>query len=298
MALLVSAGHGQRADLQPCCHGSVAVAERANTEALEAHLERRLDEASLAYSRVINADPPHPPSAAEVQRVLRFAPRTYTTRSEPFGLLDVAAVVHPHAPWIAYHFFWEDDIDFPDDNDPCDHELLWVRLDETHEQIVDYFTYFHGRILRAPSAAVEQANASGGQPTVEVQWGKHGTMPAGRRDLTIVADDGDTERDYYPLGRRITLDSYNEGTFKKLASVGPLSASSSLARHWPKKFSGTWEDFVDFSKSVDVRSMLKRKNMVLVSAWNNAVLDRYFLSYNFRPKVEWPPQVCEDLKTD
>ena len=59
-----------------------------------------------------------------------------------------------------------------------------------------------------------------------------------------------------------------------------------------------WEDFVDFSKSVDVRSILKRKNMVLVSAWNNAVLDRYFLRYNFRPKAEWPPQVCEDLKTD
>ena len=126
MALLVTFSHGQRADLQPSCHGTVPGARRANTEALQARLERRLDEASLAFKQVINTDRRRAPTEAEVQRVLRFAPRTYTTRSEPFGLLDVVAVVHPNAPWIAYHFFWEDDIDFPDDNDPCDHELIWV----------------------------------------------------------------------------------------------------------------------------------------------------------------------------
>ena len=30
--------------------------------------------------------------------------------------------MHPQRRLIAYHFFWEDDIDFPEDNDPCDHE--------------------------------------------------------------------------------------------------------------------------------------------------------------------------------
>ena len=60
-----------------------AVLTRPAVEFL-AHLERRLDEASLAFKQVINTDRRRAPTAAEVQRVLRFAPRTYTTRSEPF----------------------------------------------------------------------------------------------------------------------------------------------------------------------------------------------------------------------
>ena len=298
MALLAALSYGQRVDLQPTCDGKVTEARQANREALDVHLKRQLDEASGAYKRVLSADPPRAPSEAELKLVLRFAPRVFATASEPFGLRDAAAVIHPKAPWIAYHFFWEDDIDFPDDNDPCDHELMWVRLDERRERVVDYFTYFHGRILRALPAALEEANRSGGQPAVRVQWGKHGTMPAGWRNLTIVADNGDTESDYYPLDREISLEKYSRGTFEKLSRVGPRAASSPLAGKWPKRFSGTWEDFLDFSKPVDVRGILRRKKMVLVSSWNNSVLDRYLLRYNFRPKTEWPPQVCEDLNKD
>ncbi len=140
MALFVALSYGQRVDLQPTCNGKVTEARQANGEALDVHLKRQLDEASGAYERVLSADPPRAPSEAELKLVLRFAPRVFATPSEPFGLRDAAAVIHPKAPWIAYHFFWEDDIDFPDDNDPCDHELMWVRLDESRERVVDYFT--------------------------------------------------------------------------------------------------------------------------------------------------------------
>jgi hypothetical protein len=28
--------------------------------------------------------------------------------------------------------------------------------------------------------------------------------------------------------------------------------------------------------------------MALVSSWNSAAINQHFLSYNFRPKTEWP----------
>jgi hypothetical protein len=216
----------------------------------------------------------------------------FVTPNEPFDLQDVAAVIHPNAPWITYHFLWEDDIDFPADNDPCDHELMWVRLDEKRVRVLDYFTYFHGRVLRASASSVAEANRSGGRPLVYVQWGKHGTMPAGWKDLMIVADKGDAERDYYPLGKQISLELYNRGTFEKLSTLGRRALDSPLGRDWPVKFPGTWQDFIHFSKPVDPRGLLENKGLVLVSCWNNAVLDQHFLPYNFRPKTEWPEQVC------
>ena len=33
---------------------------------------------------------------------------------------------------------------------------------------------------------------------------------------------------------------------------------------------------------------LERTRLVKVSRWNSATIDQYFLTYNFRPKTEWP----------
>ncbi len=296
--LFLGLGHGQRIGMQPPCDCSQPDAAAWNKLALDSHLKRRLDEASEAYASVLAADPAREPSETDSRRVLMFAPRVFVTRSEPFGLRDVAAVVHPRAPWIAYHFLWDDDIDFPDDNDPCDHEVMWVRLDTDRGRVRDYFTYFHGRILQAPKEAVDDANAHQGRPRVEVQWGKHGSMPPGWRGLSIVADEGDAERDHYPLNKPISLEAYNRGTFEKLSTVGRRAVGSPLGRAWPQKFSGSWRDFVDFSRPLDPSPPLRRKGFVLVSCWNNAVLDRHILTYNFRPKIEWPPRICEDLQND
>ena len=45
------------------------------------------------------------------------------------AIRDLVAIHHPVQPWIAYHLFWGDDIDFPEDNDPADHEIVWVAYD-------------------------------------------------------------------------------------------------------------------------------------------------------------------------
>ena len=78
-----------------------------------------VDEASREYARALSLDPPRTPSAGELETIRRFAPRVYTTPAESFPLKDAAAVLHPSERLIAYHLFWEDDIDFPDDNDPA-----------------------------------------------------------------------------------------------------------------------------------------------------------------------------------
>jgi hypothetical protein len=103
--------------------------------------------------------------------VRRFAPRLYTTPTEFFQLKDFAAVLHPTHRQIAYHFFWEDDIDFPEDNDSCDHELIWVQYSSDRTAIEKLRTYFHGRILEGGEAALADARRNGLRPRVNVQSG-------------------------------------------------------------------------------------------------------------------------------
>ena len=33
--------------------------------------------------------------------------------------------------------------------------------------------------------------------------------------------------------------------------------------------------------------------MMMVSYFNNAVINRHFLRYNFAAKTEWPPELCD-----
>jgi hypothetical protein len=101
-------------------------AETHHERGVAHHLRRCLDDASREYTRALELDPPRELTAEEWSLVRRFAPRLYTTPTEFFPLKDFAVVLNPVARQIAYHFFWEDDIDFPEDNDPCDHEVIWV----------------------------------------------------------------------------------------------------------------------------------------------------------------------------
>jgi hypothetical protein len=160
------------------------------------HLRRCLDDASREYTRALELDPPRDLTDQEWQLARRFAPRVYVTASEFFPLKDFAVILHPTARLIAYHFFWEDDIDFPEDNDPCDHELMWVRYSPDRMSIEKIWTYFHGRILAGGEAALSDARRNRMRPRVNVQWGKHGSMPVGWEELKIIADSGDAENKY------------------------------------------------------------------------------------------------------
>src|SRR5262245_37243652 len=243
-------------------------AEAHHRRGVEYHLRRCLDDASREYARALELDPP----------------------SEFFPLKDFAVILHPAERLIAYHFFWEDDIDFPEDNDPCDHELIWVKYSADKSAIENILTYFHGRILEGGKAAIADARAHGMRPRVNIQWGKHGSLPVGWEGLTIVANSGEAEKKYYPIDQPITLKQYQEGTFRKLSEEGRRLADHPLGLRlgWPRKFKGRWEDFVNFSRFVEPLLLLNKTKMARVSRWNSATINQHFLTYNFRPKTEWP----------
>ncbi len=264
-------------------------AEAHHRLGVEHHLRRCLDDASREYARTLELDPPRELTAEQWQIARRFAPRIFTTPAEFFALKDFAVIMHPTERLIAYHFFWEDDIDFPEDNDPCDHELIWVQYSADGKSIEKFWTYFHGRILEGGADAVRDARRYSQRPRVNVQWGKHGSMPPGWETQSITANQGDAEKAYYPVGRPISLKLYQEGTYRKLSEEGRRLIDHPLARRlgWPSKFTGSWEDFINFSRLVDPLSLLDRKKMAKVSRWNSATINQHFLTYNFRPKTEW-----------
>src|SRR5499426_2726978 len=270
-------------------------AEAHHQRGVEYHLRRCLDDASREYARALELDPPRPLNSEEWRLARRFAPRLYTTPSEFFPLKDFAVILHPAERLIAYHLFWEDDIDFPEDNDPCDHELIWVKYSADKSSIENVLTYFHGRILKGGEAAINDARAHGMRPRVNIQWGKHGSLPVGWEEMTIVADPGDAEKKYYPLGQPITLKQYQEGTFRKLSEEGRRLADHPLGLRlgWPLKFKGRWEDFVNFTRLVEPLRLLDKTKMARVSRWNRATINQPFLTYNFRPKTEWPADNSE-----
>jgi hypothetical protein len=258
---------------------------------VEHHNRRSLDEASREYARTLELDPPRQPTAEQLAIARRFAPRIHITPAEFFPLKDFAVILHPDRPLIAYHFFWEDDIDFPEDNDPCDHELMWVEYGDEGRRLAAVWTYFHGRILSGGEAARRDAAANQGRPRVNVQWGKHGSMPFEWEALSISVSEGDVERKYLPApGNAVTLKQYNEATFRKLSTEGRrlIEHPLGLRLGWPERFKGSWKDFVDFSRVVEPLELFGRTRLVKVSRWNSATIDQYFLAYNFRPKTEWP----------
>lgn len=265
-------------------------AESHHQRGFALHERRSLDEASREYARALLLDPPRELTADEWKLARRFAPRLYVTPTEFFPLKDFAVILHPTERLIAYHFFWEDDIDFPEDNDPCDHELIWVQYSADRLSLEKVWAYFHGRILEGGEAAMSDARLHAMRPRVNVQWGKHGSLLHGWESMTITADAGDAERKYYPAGRPITLKQYNEGTFRKLSAEGRRLSDHPLGVRlgWPQKFAGTWADFVRFSRLVEPLNLLNKTKLARVSRWNSATIDQYFLPYNFRPKTEWP----------
>jgi hypothetical protein len=115
-------------------------------------------------------------SVAALARSL--APVLFLQRDEWFALERVAAIVHPQRRVIAYHLLWRDDahgswIPF---TVPTDQEVVWVGYDSTGAP-TDVWTFWHGKTVHTPWA-------NRGTVTIDVQWGKHGSLPRG----TVSAD--------------------------------------------------------------------------------------------------------------
>lgn len=244
-------------------------------QAMELHKKRHLDEASDLYRTVLKLEKPRDPSKKEVRLAQRFLPRVFTTRLEPFGLRDLAAVFHPDKSkrLIGYHLIWEDDIDYLDDNDPADHEIVWVKYGKD-EQVEEAWSFAHGSIL-STATAVAGANANNGRVKVCVQWGKHASLLEGWEEKIGVDQ---------PLPGEPGFESLQFGRLSK----GRNQTVGHYGDRWPKRFEGDRSDFIDFATEIDMEEIFARHRMVAVSEYPNAVISEWFLPYNIYPKLAWP----------
>ena len=101
-----------------------------------------------------------------------LAPVLYLQRDETFPLERVVAAVHPRHRVIAYYLLWRDDVHgaWVPFTVPTDEEVVWVGYDASGAP-TDIWTYWHGHILHTPWV--------GRQVAIDVQWGKHGSLPRG-----------------------------------------------------------------------------------------------------------------------
>src|SRR6188508_1751719 len=89
--------------------------------------------------------------------VRALAPVLYLQRDEWFRLERVVAAVHPKRPIIGYYLLWRDDV-----------HGAWLPFTNA----TDVWTYWHGKVLHADWR-------DRGTVTIDVQWGKHGSLPRG-----------------------------------------------------------------------------------------------------------------------
>jgi hypothetical protein len=155
-------------------------------------------------------------SAAILARDL--APILYLQRDESFPLERTVAVLHPSRRVIAYYLTYRHDIAarWSPFSQGADEEEFWVGYDAANAP-TDIWTYWHGDILHA--------NWRGkGELGIDVQWGKHGSLPRG----TPASD----------LPRDKSLEIFYAFTYAfpdlflgRLSSKGPLCFCHSFARY-------------------------------------------------------------------
>lgn len=217
-------------------------------------------------------DPPVGLNNKEKHLVEKFCPILLTQPSEPFSLKDVAAVFHPTKPIIGYHLFWEDDYDFPDDNEPSDHEEVWIEYNPKTETVKKVYAWFHSRVIES-SEAVTEAMHHNQRAIIRIEWGKHGSLLKGWENM------------YDSTG--ISYLEWMKATFERLKQGGRVKHHP-LKNYWPEKFVGTFDDYIMFSKKIEPLEWLQKKPLMYKSQWVNAVLFTHCIHYNFHPKMGWP----------
>lgn len=244
------------------------------------HLMRRLIEASSEYEVVLKLDPPRLASETDLKLASKYAPRLFVNPKEFFKLKDLVAVIHPKKAIIAYNLFWEDDIDYPGDNDPSDHEAVWIEFNKSKGKVTGVYTYFHKAIL-STEESVKDANLHNQRARINVEWGGHGSLPLRWEKLH-------PEVIFEKISKRIKIKNMAQRYRELNKSI--KNPNHPLAKDWPKKFTGSYKDFISFSKYIELRRPLKKKKMVIINQWPNAVINQYFLNYNYFPKKQWPKE--------
>lgn len=113
------------------------------------------------------------PDDPQARLARALAPMLFIHRDEYFPLERVVAVVHPSRRVIAYHLLWRDDVhgSWIPFTVPTDEEVVWVGYDSSAVP-QELWTFWHGKILHT-------SWADRGMVAIDVQWGKHGSLPKG-----------------------------------------------------------------------------------------------------------------------
>jgi hypothetical protein len=185
----------------------------------------------------------------------------YLQRDEWFTLERVVAVVHPQRPIVAYHLLWRDDVhgSWIPFTVPTDQEIVWVAHDGTGAP-TELWTFWHGKLLRTPWG-------DRGHPSVDVQWGKHGSLPR-----HIVESD---------LPSTATMNSFYAFTWLGLPDIW----LGNLTRRGPWCFCHGYDRFRQFTRPLPLAPRLDR---IVVTDDPHAVLEATF-GRPYSRKTAWPP---------
>jgi hypothetical protein len=182
----------------------------------------------------------------------------YLQRDERFPLSRVVAVIHPSKPIIAYHLLWRDDVNgaWIPFTVATDEEVIWVGYDKTNAP-TNVWTYWHGTLLHTPWPRSQVA--------INVQWGKHGSLPRGLVEST--------------LPKPKTLNFF----FAATRFLIPDQLLSRAMRGGPAFFPYGYDRYRDFSKPMRISDRL---DAVTKSEKPDDVLQAVFGKYSHKPN--WP----------
>lgn len=200
-----------------------------------------------------------PPGDAGATLARQLAPVLYLQPDEWFPLVRAVAVLHPTRPIIAYHLLWRDDahgawVPF---TKPSDQEIVWVGYDSTGAP-VDLWTYWHGDVLHVPWPRR--------QVLVDVQWGKHGSLPRGTRPESL------------PVGR--SLEAFYLLTWAGIADLW----LGRLSRRGPLCFCGSYARYAAFTTPLGLIDRID----VIVRADDPAEVLRAVFGPRYSRKRPWP----------
>ena len=201
------------------------------------------------------------PDSSLTRLARALAPTLLVQRDEAFPLERVVAVVHPTRPIVAYVLAWKWDVNgqWLPWTKSSDEEEVWVGYDSLTFAVTDVWTYWHGTVLHADWRGK-------GQPAVNVQWGKHGSLPRG-----VVESD---------LPHPRTLNMMYAVEFALLPDIW----MGKLIHGGPWGFFHGYARYRDFSR---VMTLSDRLDAVVCASDARPAL-RAILGGRFSNKLEWP----------
>jgi hypothetical protein len=202
------------------------------------------------------------PGDSAAQLAVALAPLLYVQRDEPFPLLRTVAVINPGRPIVGYYLLWKHDVNgqWNPFAKPSDEEELWIGYDPATRAPTDMWTYWHGTLLHTDWRGH-------GTPAVDVQWGKHGTLPRG-----IIESDLPSLR---------TLNTFYAMEFALLPDIW----IGKLTHGGPWGFFHSYNRYRDFSA---VDSLAGHLDAIVMTADPNPALTALF-GGRYSRKTPWPP---------